>query len=62
MRKASQYCITVYENEFNKLYGMGAIQPISEDIEDFYELTDKGRYTEKMGLELELDDGAAVFF
>lgn len=62
MRKASQYCITVYENEFNKLYGIGAIQLISEDIEDFYELTDKGRYTEKIGLELELDDGAALFF
>lgn len=62
MRKASQYCITVYENEFNKLYGIGAIQPISEAIEDFYELTDKEKYTEKIGLELELDDGAAVFF
>ena len=62
MRKASQYCITVYENEFNKLYGIGAIQPISEDIEDFYELRDKEKYTEKIGLELELDDGAAVFF
>lgn len=62
MRKASQYCITVYENEFNKLYGIGAIQPISEDIEDFYELRDEEKYTEKIGLELELDDGAAVFF
>lgn len=62
MRKASQYCITVYENEFNKLYGIGSIQPISEDIEDFYELRDEEKYTEKIGLELELDDGAAVFF
>lgn len=62
MRKASQYCITVYENEFNKLYGIGAIQPISEDIEDFYELRDEEKYTEKIGLELELDDGAVVFF
>ena len=62
MRKASQYCITVYENEFNKLYGIGSIQPISEDIEDFYELTDKEKYTEKIGLELELDDGATLFF
>ena len=50
------------ENEFNKLYGIGSIQPISEDIEDFYELRDKEKYTEKIGLELELDDGAAVFF
>ena len=62
MRKASQYCVTVYENEFNKLYGIGAIQPISEDIEDFYELTYKEKYTEKIGLELEFDDGAALFF
>ena len=62
MRKASQYCVTVYENEFNKLYGIGAIKPISEDIEDFYELRDKEKYTEKIGLELEIDDGAAVFF
>ncbi len=62
MRKASQYCITIYENEFNKLYSIGAIQPISEDIEDFYELRDKEKYTEKIGLELEIDDGAAVFF
>lgn len=62
MRKASQYCITVYENEFNKLYDIGSIQPISEDIEDFYELRDEEKYTEKIGLELELDDGAAVFF
>ena len=62
MRKASQYCITVYENEFDKLYGEGAIQPVCRGVEDFYELTDEDKYTEKIGLELEFDDGAAVFF
>lgn len=62
MRKASQYCITVYENEFDKLYGVGAIQPVCRGVEDFYELTDEDKYTEKIGLELEFDDGAAVFF
>ena len=61
MRKAGQYCIDVYDQEFDKLYGMGMIQPVSEDIEDFYELTDRSKYTEKIGLELEFDDGVALF-
>ena len=47
MRKAGQYCIDVYDQEFDKLYGMGMIQPVSEDIEDFYELTDRSKYTKK---------------
>lgn len=62
MRKAGQYCIAVYDKEFDKLYGMGMIQPISEDIEDFYELQDRNKYTEEMGLELEFEDGVALFF
>ncbi len=61
MRKAGQYSIDVYDQEFDKLYGMGMIQPVSEDIEDFYELTDRSKYTEKIGLELEFDDGVALF-
>lgn len=62
IRKASHYCITVYDKEFDKLYGLGMIQPVSEDIEDFYELKDRNRYTEEIGLELEFDDGVALFF
>lgn len=62
MRKASQYCIAVYDQMFDKMYGTGMIQPVLEDIEDFYELVDKSRYTEEMGLELEIDNGMALFF
>ena len=62
VRKASQYCIEVYDKEFDKLHGMGMVRPVSEDIEDFYELQDRSRYTEEMGLELEFDDGVALFF
>lgn len=61
MRKASRYCITVYDQTFEKMYGAGMIQPVSEDIEDFYELVDESRYTEEMGLELEMDMGMALF-
>lgn len=61
MRKASRYCITVYDKTFEKMYGAGMIRPVSEDIEDFYELVDDGRYTEEMGLELEIDTGMALF-
>ena len=52
----------MYDKEFDKLYGMGMVRPVSEDIEDFYELQDRSRYTEEMGLELEFDDGVALFF
>ena len=61
MRKASQYCIAVYEQEFDKMYGAGMIQPISSDMKDFYQLTDESRYTEEMGLELEIPNGMALF-
>jgi len=61
MRKASRYCITVYDQTFDKMYGAGMLQPVSEDIEDFYVLTDNSRYTENMGLELEIDNGMALF-
>ena len=62
MRKAGQYCVTVYDQEFDKMYGMGILQQIADGIEDFYELTDSNKYTNEMGLELEIDDGAALFF
>ncbi len=61
MRKASQYCISVYDPVFEKMYDAGMLRPISGDMKDFYELADKSRYTEEMGLELEIDDGMALF-
>lgn len=60
MRKAGQYCIQIYDKEFDHLQGAGMIQLVSEDIKDFYELIDAGAYTEEMGLNLAIDTGMAV--
>ncbi len=62
MRNATQYCVTVYDQTFDKMYGAGMLKPIAENMEDFYELTDESRYTEEMGLELEIDNGMVLFF
>lgn len=62
MRRASQYCIAVYEQIFEKMHGAGMLQPVSADMNDFYVLTDNSRYTKEMGLELEIDHGMALFF
>ena len=60
MRKAGQYCVQLYESEVEKLQGAGMLRPISEDIEGFFELVDKGQYTEEMGLDLGIESGMAV--
>ena len=62
MRNATQYCVTVYDQTFDKMYGAGMLKPIAENMEDFYELADESRYTEEMGLELEIDNGMVLFF
>ena len=61
MRRAGQFCIQVYERELKRLEGLGMVRPVSQEIQDFYELVDHDRYSEEMGLCLEGDSGAAVF-
>lgn len=60
IRKAGQYCITLYDREIKKLNGAGMLQPVSEDMIDFYELVNNSQYTEEMGLNLDIDFGMAV--
>ena len=36
------------------------LRPISEDIENFFELVDKEQYTEEIGLNLGIESGMAV--
>ena len=38
MRKAGQYCVSVYTGNYDKLAASGMLRPVSEDIEDLYEL------------------------
>lgn len=61
MRKAGQYSIQLYDQDFAALYGAGMIQPVIEELEDFYELVDGEAYTEEMGLRLDVESGMALF-
>lgn len=67
MWKAGQYCIQVYDNEksensfFDKLNGAGMLKPISEEMQDFYELAAGEQYSEEYGLDFSLEDGMALF-
>ena len=36
------------------------VQPVSEEMLDFFELTDQSQYTEEMGLKLNVDSGMAI--
>ena len=62
LREAGQYCVQVYGDErtenslFDKLYSNGMIRPISEDMQDFYELVSKKQYSDKWGLDFSVDD------
>ena len=38
------------------------IRPVSEDLEDFWELTDETQYTEEMGLNLGVESGMGLFW
>ena len=61
MRRAAQYCVTVYDQKFDKYNGMGILRPVSEDIQDFYVLTDLEQYSEETGLNLDIDDGMVLW-
>ena len=62
MRKAGMYCIQVQNALFDKLYGAGKLRPVSEDMQDFYELVDGSEYSEECGIDYLTCGGAAVFF
>lgn len=62
MREAGQYCISVYEEDCNKMIGADMIRAITDELKDFYVLKNPDQYTEDMGLKLDLEYGQAVFF
>ena len=61
MRKAGQYCVSVYTGNYDKLAASGMLRPVSEDIEDLYELCSGDGYTEEYGLRLDIEMGMGVF-
>ena len=62
MRKAGQYSVTLYDDVIEKMEAAGMIEPVAENINDFYELKDKERYTEEFGLDLNIENGMALFW
>lgn len=61
MRKAGQYCVNIYERDYKNMEGAGMLRPVSEDIENLYELTAKDQYTEELGLGLDVGLGMALW-
>lgn len=63
MREMGQYCVNVYENDFNKMFGAGMMSSVSEELkEEYFVLNVLEKYTEEMGLTLDTEYGEAVFF
>ena len=61
-RAAGQYCVNVYENDFNNLDGAGMLEALCTDIDtDFYVLRSKELYTEDRGLTVKAERGDALF-
>ncbi|MBP3467981.1 MAG: CRISPR-associated helicase Cas3' [Lachnospiraceae bacterium] len=62
MREAGQYCISVYEEDCNKMICADMIRVITDELKDFYVLKNTDQYKEDMGLKLDLEYGQAVIF
>ena len=63
IREAGQYCVNVYENLFQKLYGAGMVVGLSEELkEEFFVLKDCGDYSQEIGLRIKVEMGMGVWF
>ena len=63
IRKLGQYSVSIYEDDFHKMYAAGMLGEISEDLKnDYFVLKDLGKYADEMGLALDVEYGEAVIF
>lgn len=61
LRKMGQYCVNVYENDFQQMFAAGMLNGISEDLkDDYFVLRDMEKYMDEMGLDLSVGYGEAV--
>lgn len=58
LRSVGQYVVNVYDNQFQKLTGQGALEVIDENI---CVLLDLERYDGERGLIIDMDDGIGMF-
>lgn len=62
-RAAGQYCVSIYENDFDNLNGAGMLDALCTDIDtDFYVLRDKELYTDDRGLTVRAERGDALLW
>lgn len=62
MREVGQYSVSVYDNDFQKLYRAGLLMEVSEDLkEDFFILRDIEGYTDDIGLLTDVEQGNSIF-
>lgn len=59
VREAGQYCVNVYENDFQALHGAGYLEALPLD---FFLLTKLELYTEESGLAMKVERGEALFY
>lgn len=59
VRQAGQYCINLYQDDFEKLNGAGRLEAIGLE---FYVLRNREQYTDEKGLKIQVERGDAVFF
>lgn len=58
LRRASQYMVSVYPNQYEKLWGLGQVEKLDDEISV---LLDMQAYDEDKGLIVNMDDGVSVF-
>lgn len=62
IREAGQYCINVYDNLFQKMYGAGMLVGVSEELkEEFFVLKDCDNYSEETGVRINVELGIDVW-
>lgn len=59
IRDVGQYCVSLYEGDFNSLNGAGRLEALELD---FYRLRNQEQYSEEMGVVIDVSRGEAVIF
>ena len=61
VRQMGQYAVNVYENDFKKMYEAGMISAMAGDAKgNYFVLNSLEKYTDDMGLKLDVEHGQAI--
>lgn len=59
IRSLQPYIVNIYKPQHNKLFGVGAIEPIDTELSI---LLNEEKYNDKTGLDVLVEDGVGIFF